>query len=324
MGWGQGDQGQDQSQVTPGKLWRVSGQHEARQYTAVMTDPARQSSSVADLTPHDSASTGAPELASWQSFARQGDWQRAQMVVSLREPGSELHATLQAVAAIQEDVRARKYGGARRALTALKAGLGELARHQQGDAALLESLVMPERLGVALEALDRASGEADPLALQGSLAEAEAHGLTRAEARNAVGVLHALRSEPEAAKRSFDEALAHDAGHYRARMNLGNLALEAGDARAAEEQYREVLKIAPQYDGAHHNLGVALRRQGKVYESVGSIRKAQRLNVKRTQLESREELKDQMQNNPQMRRIRNVMLGVILAVVVLVFLLNGR
>ena len=259
---------------------------------------------------------------SWQAFARQNDWGRAQAVASLREPGSELHVALQSVAALQEDVRARKYASARRALNALQVSLTELLQRRQGEAALLQSLIMPERLGAALTALEAGSGEADPAALHAKLTEAEAHPLTRAEALNALGVLHALREEPDAAQRCFTEALAHDAGHYRARMNLGNLALEAGHAKSAEEQYREVLKIAPNYDGAHHNLGVALRRQGKVYESVGSIRKAQRLNVKRTQQESREELKEQMQNNPQMRQLRNIILAVLVGVIVLVVLLG--
>lgn len=287
-----------------------------------MTDPARQSSSVDELTSTTSAGNAMPELPTWQSFARKGDWGRAQAVASLKEPGSDLHAALQSVAAIQEDVRVRKYPGARRALSAVQASLKQMT--EQGEAALLETLVMPERLGRALAALDTVTGEADPAALHAKLADAEAHPLTRAEALNALGVLHALRSEPDAAQRNFNEALAHDPGHYRARMNLGNLALEAGDARAAEEQYREVLKIAPNYDGAHHNLGVALRRQGKVYESVGSIRKAQRLNVKRTQQESREELKEQMKNDPKMRQMRNVIFAAVLIVFVLVFLLNGR
>lgn len=291
-----------------------------------MTDPAHPSSSVGnavdDLPSSVPAGPGSAELPSWQSFARQHDWSRAQTVASLKEPGGTLHAALQSVSALQEDVRARKYFGARRALSALQITLKELEQQRQGEAALLHTLVTPEQLGRALNALETVNGEVDPEVLHARLAEAETHPLTRAEALNALGVLHALRGEADAAKSHFGNALAHDPGHYRARMNLGNLALEAGDAAAAEQEYRAVLKLAPQYDGAHHNLGVALRRQGKVYESVGSIRRAQRLNVRRTQQETREEMKEKMQSDPAMRRMRNIMIAVLVAVFLLILLLS--
>ncbi|MDL2345974.1 tetratricopeptide repeat protein, partial [Deinococcus sp. MIMF12] len=117
------------------------------------------------------------------------------------------------------------------------------------------------------------------------LAPALAHPLTRPEALNALGVLHALREEGQEAREQFGAALTHDPGHYRAGTNLGNLDLEEGRLAEAEARYREVIRVQPDYDGAHHNLGVALRRQGRLAESVASIRRAQRLGLKGSQRE---------------------------------------
>lgn len=283
-----------------------------------MTDPAHPGSPVAEEQP-----PRPDDLPNWQTFARTHDWQRAQVAASLKHAGMETQAALSALSALQEDVRAKRYAAARRALGSYRDNLKAALTSAPGEAALLQSLAPPEVLEAALTSLDSANGESDPVSLQHKLAGAQAHHLTRAEALNALGVLHALRAEQNAARDRFEEALAHDPGHYRARMNLGNLALEAGDPQGAEREYREVLKIAPEYDGAHHNLGVALRRQGKVYESVGAIRRAQRLNVRQTRQEGREEMRQQMRSNPQMRLIRNVVIGVILLVVVL-SVLQGR
>ena len=106
-------------------------------------------------------------------------------------------------------------------------------------------------------------------------------------------------------------------------MNLGNLALEAGNPAEAEAQYREVLKLAPEYDGAHHNLGVALRRQGKLQASVGAIRKAQRLGVRRVQQDAKDDMQEQMRVNPRLRLMRTVLFAVVALVILLVFL-QGR
>lgn len=279
-----------------------------------MTDPARQG------TPPEQHSTHAGQEArpDWQTFARSHEWRRAQAAASLAHAAPALQAALSALNTVQEDVRGRQYAAARRALNGYRMALTEV--QGTGEAATLHSLAAPEALEAALSALDSATGEVDPAALKTKLQPAEAHPLTRAEAANLMGVLHALREEPEAARACFHEAVNLDAGHYRARMNLGNLALEAGDAAGAETLYREVLNLAPDYDGAHHNLAVALRRQGKVYESVGAIRRAQRLNVKRVQQEAREDAREQMRTDPRLRLVRNVVLGAVVLVVLLVFL----
>ncbi|MDB5045933.1 MAG: hypothetical protein JWQ08_1983 [Deinococcus sp.] len=330
---------------------------ERRQYTARMTDPARKGvlSAVPDdgpptdaavsvppesgLLPSDAAApsdsvlstsapsepasfaaTAAPPTLDWKPFARSGEWRRAQAAAHLLPAPPDVFAALVALVAVQDDVRARKYPAARRALGSYIEALkgGETAA-LVGEMALLRSLAAPEVLNQGLTALEAGSGVADPGELSEILRPAHTHPLTQAEAYNALGVLHALREEPEPARTAFEDARRLDPGHYRALMNLGNLDLEAGRPADAEVCYREVLKLAPDYEGAHHNLGVALRRQGKVYESVGAIRRAQRLGVRRSQQETREDMREQFRANPKLRAVRWVLLAAALIIVVLIF-----
>ena len=287
-----------------------------------MLDLERPEPETAPETPAP-GSPAAPGQPDWKPFARSGEWRRAQAAATLSFAPPSLIAALTSLSALQEDVRARRYPAARRALEAYAGGLEDTQAESQGEAALLRSLAEPELLRRAIGALDQGAAERDPAGLQACLAPAEAHPLTRAEALNALGVLHALRTEAGAARGRFEEALTHDPGHYRARMNLGNLALEAGDPQQAEAEYREVLKLAPDYDGAHHNLGVALRRQGKVYESVGSIRKAQRLGVRRSQQDSREELREQFRASPRLRLVRVAVIAVVVVIAALLLFSRG-
>ncbi|MBB5232957.1 tetratricopeptide (TPR) repeat protein [Deinococcus budaensis] len=250
----------------------------------------------------DSGSPAAPPPAppDWTGFARAGEWRRA--LAAARLTGAD-HAAglLEAVLAVQDGLRARRLGPARRSAGRLRELLE--AAGASGEAALLGSLTRPRELDGALDALAD-SGETDPGTLRERLAPALAHPLTRAEALNMLGVLHALREEPGEARTLFGGALEADAGHYRAGTNLGNLDLEAGRPAEAEARYREVLRLSPEYDGAHHNLGVALRRQGRLQESVRSIRHAQRLGNKRLQESSREDLRDQFRSSEAIRRLR--------------------
>jgi tetratricopeptide (TPR) repeat protein len=279
-----------------------------------MTDPA------APLTPTS------PAPPDWTAFARAGEWRRA--LAAARVTGAaELAELLEGVLGVQEGVRARRFGQARRALAGLREGLADAgARGLGGEAAVIASLVNPDALNAALTALEGQGkgrdGETEPDALRERLAPALAQPLTRAEALNALGVLHALREEPDAARALLEEARAADPGHYRALTNLGNLDLEANDPAGAEARYREALRLQPDHDGAHHNLGVALRRQGKLHEAVGSIRRAQRLNVRRSQADTRDELREQFRAGTNSRTLRWVLLALA-AGLVLYLLLRG-
>ncbi|WP_034409115.1 tetratricopeptide repeat protein [Deinococcus murrayi] len=235
----------------------------------------------------DTAHSSPPD---WRTFARAGEWRRALAAARLSGEG-EVAALLEATCGVQEHVRARRLVRARRALGGLQARLEDST--SPGEAARLRGLVDVGGLDAALGALEQQrqghEAETDPAVLAAQLAPALAHPLTRAEALNALGVLHALRGEGEEARRQFGAALAHDAGHYRALTNLGNLDLEEGRPAEAEARYREAIRLQPDYDGAHHNLGVALRRQGRLAESVASLRRAQRLSLRVAGREGREE-----------------------------------
>jgi len=252
------------------------------------------------MTAPGSSPAPPPPPPDWTALARAGEWRRALAAARL-SGATGAAAPLEAVLAVQEHVRARRFGAARRAVLRVREELE--AAGASGEAALIGSLTRPQELEQAVAVLED-SGETEPQTLRERLAPALAHPLTRAEALNMLGVLHALREEPGEARTHFGEALAADAGHYRAGTNLGNLDLEAGHLAEAEARYREVLRLSPDYDGAHHNLGVALRRQGRLHESVGSIRRAQRLGNKRLQDTSREELRDQFRGNETVRRLR--------------------
>ncbi|SMB92415.1 tetratricopeptide repeat protein [Deinococcus hopiensis] len=246
----------------------------------------------------------------WETFARTGEWRRALATARLSGVRPEVTDVLEDVVNVQDAVRARKLPQAKRVGAGLREALDRAAEvGLTGEAALLRSLLRPGTLEAALAALDGlgrgTGGETEPEALRVRLVPALDHPLTRPEALNLLGVLHALREEAGEARALFGEAVAADAGHYRALTNLGNLELEGGNPAAAEAQYREALRLNPEYDGAHHNLGVALRRQGKVQESVGAIRRAQRLSVRRAQEDSREEMRGRgggLATNPQLVR----------------------
>lgn len=265
-----------------------------------------------------------PPPPDWKTFAREGAWRRAQAAATISGADPYLIATLTLLSSLQADVRARRYAAAKRNLSGYIGSLSDLEGHQPSEAALLRSLVPPELLGSALDALEAGTGEGDPAELQLKVQPAYAHALTRAEAVNAQGVLHALRQEDAAARIRFEEALTHDPEHYRARMNIGNLDLEAGDFSGAEAAYREVLRLAPDYGSAHHNLGVALRKQGKLYESVGAIRKGQRLSLREAKIEAKEDMEEQMRRSPKLRLVRvAIFVGVVLLLALVAFLGRG-
>jgi len=87
--------------------------------------------------------SGVPD---WKTFARSGEWRRAQAAASLTGADPDIVAALSSLSALQADVRARKYPAARRSLSAYEDALSELNTRAQGEAALLRSLAAPEVL----------------------------------------------------------------------------------------------------------------------------------------------------------------------------------
>jgi tetratricopeptide (TPR) repeat protein len=229
---------------------------------------------------------------------------------------AHVEAALSAVFGILEGVRARRYPAARRALTELR---DTLAGGAAPELALVRRHADPDVLQAALVALDlrTAQDAADEAALADQLAPALAAPLTRAEALNTLGVRAATLGDTARAQRLFMEAIAADPGHYRALTNIGNMKLEAGDAVGAEAEYRAALKLAPEYDGAHHNLGVALRRQGRVAEAVSAIRRGQRLGMRRSKEDTEAEMREQFAGSATLRRVRIAVLVVVAVLVLL-------
>ena len=91
------------------------------------------------------------------------------------------------------------------------------------------------------------------------------------------GVCHIRLGERELAARDFARALELDAHCLPAIVNLGNMALEDERMDEAIGRYERALHIDPDYAMAHHNLGVAYRKQGRLAESVRELRAAAKL-----------------------------------------------
>lgn len=66
-----------------------------------------------------------------------------------------------------------------------------------------------------------------------------------------------------------------DALYYQ----LGNVYYDAGDLDAAEQAYRRVIELNPNHVNAHHNLGVLLKRTGRLGEAVQVRRRGLRIKL---------------------------------------------
>jgi tetratricopeptide (TPR) repeat protein len=250
----------------------------------------------------------------WAGYLREGEYRRALAAARLGQAGPETEAALEDLYDLRESVRARRLALARRQAEKLAAHLSEL--QAPGEFRLLVNV---SGLSAGLEALIAAERErlSDAASLEAHLQPALEAPLTRAEALNTLGVLHALQEREAQARQLFGEAIACDAGHYRALTNLGNMVLEAGDASGAEQLYRQAIALNSDYAGAHHNLGVALRKQGRLNESVKAIKAGQRLSVRQTRRDQDDELRADPKTQTLVQRLRIVMLIVIVVLVLL-------
>jgi len=93
--------------------------------------------------------------------------------------------------------------------------------------------------------------------------------------KRGVALIHLKRSSE--ARAAFEDALKVLPAYAPALVNLGNLQLESGDLEAAIGTYRAAVASDDEYALAHHNLGVALKRQGHTAEAVRELRRAHRL-----------------------------------------------
>ena len=245
-----------------------------------------------DLSKPGTLPTGGLQLdglnLDWAAFLAAGEYRRALAAVRLSPtplPGA-LAGSLEALHDLREELRAHRYPQARRSLERLEAELETPDLNTQGtDPDVLQTLsrhIDVQQLGVALGSLEGAetARHVEPAELRSALSPALETPLTRAEALNAVGVLHAVHEEQPQARAAFEAALEADPGHYRAMSNIGNLELQAGNPKEAEAAQRRAIALNADFAGAHHNLGVALRAQGKLGESVKAIRRSQRLSLR--------------------------------------------
>lgn len=218
-----------------------------------------------------SASLEPPEAADWRASIERGAFEealsrlRALAAVGRGEPA--YLAEIERVVRLREALRSREHARASGLAAELEASPPGLAGVQIAGLTVAIS---------ELASLERSRATATSAALSLSLA----HPLTRAEAENSLGVQAARGGRLEEARERFDRALAADPRHYRAVANVGNLELEAGRVDVAVERYREAIRFNPEYGTAHNNLAAALRRQGKVAESVAALKRAQSLGLK--------------------------------------------
>ncbi|WP_425147909.1 tetratricopeptide repeat protein [Deinococcus sp.] len=255
----------------------------------------------------------------WERFLRRGEYRRALAAARLGEADPQVAAAIEELLELQEAVRARRLLVARRSLERYRETLGQMPH-----AGVFREVAAAERLDAALAALEAADRQrlSDAASLSACLVPALDETLTRAEALNALGVLNALQDQEAEADTLFAQAVQHDPGHYRALTNLGNMALERGDPGVAEGLYRQAMALNGDYAGAHHNLGVALRRQKRLSESVKYIKAGQRLSVRQSKRDQDDELRASPRTLKTVQTVRTAL--IVLAVLAVVLLVRGH
>ncbi|MGQ9700375.1 MAG: tetratricopeptide repeat protein [Candidatus Bipolaricaulaceae bacterium] len=76
------------------------------------------------------------------------------------------------------------------------------------------------------------------------------------------------------------EALRYGEEKAAIYFRLGNVYFNAGDLGRAEYAYQRAIQEDPRHASAYHNLGVVLRKQGKIAESVRMLKKARRVEIR--------------------------------------------
>jgi tetratricopeptide (TPR) repeat protein len=201
----------------------------------------------------------------WREALEAGRFEDAHRLYLLADaPDPDVRRALSALVDVTEFVREKSWARAERRLERLD------VKPPLIDWTALAAEV--DLLAGSSRQLDRVEPE-EALAL---LEERPCHWFP-AEAANQRGTAHAFSGEADDARREFSLAVELDGLHFRALTNLGNSSLEAGDFDEAIGFYQRALQVNDEFANAHHNLGVAYRRQGKVAASVRQLRRAQRV-----------------------------------------------
>jgi tetratricopeptide (TPR) repeat protein len=202
---------------------------------------------------------------SWREALEAGHFDEAhRLYLLLESPEPGLRRALSTLADLEALVRDKAWARAGKRLERLD------ERPPVLDWPRLEAEL--ERLASSSRELDRIQPE-DALRLLDSVD-------TRwfvAEEANQRGTASVYGGDPKGARQHFREAVELDPSHYRALTNLGNALLETGEVDEAISCYQRALTLNDEFANAHHNLGVAYRRQGKVGASVRELRRAQRV-----------------------------------------------
>jgi len=80
------------------------------------------------------------------------------------------------------------------------------------------------------------------------------------------------------AKHSYEELIKHDSHNVYALNNLGVLLKRDGKIEEALKYYKQAIAIKPEFCDAYNNLGVALKDLGKISEAESAYRRAIQLN----------------------------------------------
>jgi tetratricopeptide (TPR) repeat protein len=222
--------------------------------------------------------SGPAEAMGWRSALGTGRFEEAHRLYLLAgAPDPNMRRALSALADVTELVREKSWSRATR----------RLARLEERPALLDWS-----ELEAELATLAGSSRHLDRIEPQEALALLES-GPSRwfpAEAANQRGTANAFSGAVTHARSDFELAVELDPRHYRALTNLGNALLEAGEVEEAIACYQRALAVNDEFANAHHNLGVAYRRQGKVAASVRQLRRAQRAQQRAERERAREGL----------------------------------
>ena len=217
----------------------------------------------------DDWALAAARAGDWRTLVAQGRFSLALQTLRL-VGGEEVEANLGVLADLQgveRHVQRKEFAPALSRLEGMTSAPSVFDR--DAAAADLRALI------AASEAIDRRDFKGASEHLQSLTC---AH--FEAERKTLMGTLAVMSGDPEAALEYFDTALERDPQHLRALTNRGNLKLEAGDVAGAIADYEAAIRVDDSFANAHHNLGVAYRRQGKISKSVAALRRAQRSNMR--------------------------------------------
>lgn len=149
--------------------------------------------------------------------------------------------------------------------------------------ALAEDVTLETYLGRGLQLEERGSYE-EALKLYD---EAQERFPDDPRAVHKQGVILVRMGRRDEARQAFIAALNLNREFAPSLTNLGNMELEQGHVEQAIVYYKQAIAAQPDYPGAHHNLGVAYRKLGRLGDAVSEARQAARHERRQSREEDR-------------------------------------